>query len=78
MRLQLFKTLVLSLFITTLSNAQSYIKYDVSFPNAVHHEAEVKVSFTKIKKGKFSFRMSRTSPGRYAIHEFAKNVYNVK
>ena len=22
--------------------------------------------------------MSRTSPGRYAIHEFAKNVYNVK
>lgn len=22
--------------------------------------------------------MSRSSPGRYAIHEFAKNVYNVK
>ena len=78
MRAQFLKIFVLSLFITTISNAQSYIKYDVSFPNAVHHEAEVKVSFTKIKKGKFSFRMSRTSPGRYAIHEFAKNVYNVK
>lgn len=78
MRAQFLKIFVLSLLITTISNAQSYIKYDISFPNAVHHEAEVKVSFTKIKKGKFSFRMSRTSPGRYAIHEFAKNVYNVK
>ena len=78
MRIQFLKIFVISLFITTISNAQSYIKYDVSFTNAVHHEAEVKVSFTKIKTGKFSFRMSRTSPGRYAIHEFAKNVYNVK
>ena len=78
MRLHFFKTLVLSLCITTIASAQSYIKYDISFNNAVHHEAEIKVSFTKIKKGKFSFRMSRTSPGRYAIHEFAKNVYNVK
>src|SRR5690606_8942144 len=24
------------------------------------------------------FRMARSSPGRYALHEFAKNVYNVK
>ena len=78
MRLPTFKILLLTLFITTQSNAQSYIKYNISFKNAAQHEAEIKVSFTKIKKGKFSFRMSRTSPGRYAIHEFAKNVYNVK
>jgi len=78
MRLHKFKILLLTLCITTLSNAQSYINYDISFANAAQHEAEIKVSFTKIKDGKFSFRMSRTSPGRYAIHEFAKNVYNVK
>lgn len=78
MRLQALKILVLSVFITTMSHAQSYIVYDISFDNAIQHEAEVKVSFTKVKKGKFSFRMSRSSPGRYAIHEFAKNVYNVK
>jgi len=78
MRLHKFKILLLLLCITSISYAQSYINYDISFPNAVHHEAEIKVSFTKINKGKFSFRMSRTSPGRYAIHEFAKNVYNVK
>tara|TARA_R110001592_G_scaffold68484_1_gene209794 strand:- start:3723 stop:5525 length:1803 start_codon:yes stop_codon:yes gene_type:complete len=78
MRLHKFKILLLLLCITSISYAQSYINYDISFPNAVHHEAEIKVSFTKINKGKFSFKMSRTSPGRYAIHEFAKNVYNVK
>ena len=78
MRLHKFNILLLSLCISTLSYAQSYINYDISFNNAAQHEAEIKVSFTKIKSGKFSFRMSRTSPGRYAIHEFAKNVYNVK
>lgn len=78
MRLLKFKILLLTLCIATLSNAQSYINYNISFANAAQHEAEIKVSFTKIKAGKFSFRMSRTSPGRYAIHEFAKNVYNVK
>ena len=52
--------------------------YEVSFDNAVHHEAEVEVTFTNIKNDVFEFRMSRTSPGRYALHEFAKNVYNVK
>ncbi|NVK51820.1 MAG: M61 family metallopeptidase [Flavobacteriaceae bacterium] len=78
MRLQVLYIFILSVFITSFSYAQSYILYDISFNNAMQHEAEVKVSFTKIKKGTFSFRMSRSSPGRYAIHEFAKNVYNVK
>jgi len=78
MRLHKFKILLLSLCITAISNAQSYIAYDISFDNAAQHEAEIKVSFTKIKPGNFSFRMSRSSPGRYAIHEFAKNVYSVK
>lgn len=54
------------------------VVYTISFENAVHHEAEINVSFTEVKSGKFAFRMSRTSPGRYALHEFAKNVYNVK
>ena len=78
MRLHKFKILVLSLCFATISNAQSYINYDISFDNAAQHEAAIKVTFTKIKEGKFSFRMSRSSPGRYAIHEFAKNVYRVK
>lgn len=49
--------------------------YEISFENAVHHEAEVKAHFTDIKEDTLLVRMSRTSPGRYALHEFAKNVY---
>ena len=59
------------------SNAQT-TEYTISFENAVHHEAEVKAVFSNLKKKDVTFRMSRTSPGRYAIHEFAKNVYNVR
>jgi len=51
--------------------------YKISFENAVHHEAEVKAIFTDISTDTLALRMSRTSPGRYALHEFAKNVYKV-
>ena len=63
MRLQALKILVLSVFITTISHAQSYIVYDISFDNAMQHEAEVKVSFTKIKKGKFLTRLWTVGSG---------------
>ncbi|REE17021.1 putative metalloprotease with PDZ domain [Winogradskyella pacifica] len=52
--------------------------YTISFENAAHHEAEITATFKGLKSGEAAFRMSRSSPGRYAIHEFAKNVYNVK
>jgi predicted metalloprotease with PDZ domain len=58
--------------------AQQKVDYQLSFPNAVHHEAEIKVTFSDIKSDTLKVLMSRTSPGRYAIHEFAKNIYNVK
>ena len=52
--------------------------YGISFENAVHHEAMVNATFTNLKSDEVEFRMSRSSPGRYALHEFVKNVYNVK
>ncbi|MEK6478411.1 PDZ domain-containing protein [Catalinimonas sp. 4WD22] len=58
--------------------AQSHNAYEISFPNAVHHEAEIKATFTHLENKVLEVRMSRTSPGRYALHEFAKNVYDVK
>jgi predicted metalloprotease with PDZ domain len=45
---------------------------------AVHHEAQVSVTFTDLPAPALELRMSRSSPGRYAIHEFAKNVYSVR
>ncbi|TMU55363.1 M61 family metallopeptidase [Flagellimonas algicola] len=52
--------------------------YSISFENAVHHEALITATFPDIKTDTLSLRMSRTSPGRYALHEFAKNVYAFK
>ena len=58
--------------------AQVLSSYTISFENAVHHEAFVEASFSKLKRDEVTFRMSRTSPGRYALHEFMKNIYDVK
>jgi predicted metalloprotease with PDZ domain len=52
------------------------VRYVVSFPNAVHHEARVTATFAGLTPGKaLVVRMARSSPGRYALHEFIKNVY---
>ena len=49
--------------------------YEIFFENAVHHEAKIRGHFPNITTDTLFVRMSRTSPGRYALHEFAKNVY---
>jgi len=54
------------------------VRYSISFENRAHHEAEITVSYTGLSAGPLQLRMSRTSPGRYALHEFAKNVYDVR
>ncbi len=58
--------------------AQISSNYNISFENAVHHEATIQATFSNLKSDEVEFAMSRSSPGRYALHEFAKNVYNVK
>jgi len=68
----------LCLFAIGTLNSQSKIQYEISFKNAVHHEAAISVHFDGLKSDTLAVRMSRTSPGRYAIHEFAKNVYGFK
>ena len=52
--------------------------YTISFENAVHHEAVVSVNFPNVVSDTLEVRMSRSSPGRYALHEFAKNIYDFK
>lgn len=71
-----YLVLLVCLFPTVF--AQTSHDYQIAFPNAVHHEAEVSATFKGLDDKVLELRMSRTSPGRYAIHEFAKNVYNVK
>lgn len=66
-------SLALSLHIA-LSQRVSYI---VSFPNLAHHEAQVELIVSDLINRTATFRMSRSSPGRYATHEFGKNIYDV-
>ncbi len=54
------------------------LRYSVSFPNAVHHEAQVELFIPDAPAGTLTVRVSRSSPGRYATHEFGKNIYHVR
>ena len=64
--------------VATRATATAPVVYDIRFPNRVHREAEVSVRFSGVPDGPLRVRMARSSPGRYALHEFAKNVYAVK
>ena len=67
----------LALFIAALSptSAAEPVQYRISFPNRAHHEAEVEIAFHGLPPGPLEVRMSRSSPGRYSLHDFARNVY---
>lgn len=53
------------------------VEFDIAFPHPEHHEAQVSVTYRDLEAGPVRFQMARSSPGRYALHEFAKNVYSV-
>src|SRR5688572_26386117 len=54
------------------------ISYIISFPNLNQHEAAISLTVSGQVQKNAVFRMSRSSPGRYATHEFGKNVYDVR
>ena len=78
-----FYLLAAALLLTSATFAQDDTKqkplfYSISFPNAVHHEAEIVLTIPNAPSGPIRVRMSRSSAGRYATHEFGKNIYNIK
>jgi len=70
--------LVVLLLYPSLAAAQAPVSYRLSFPAPEHRWMQVDVTFPDLPAGTLQICMSRTSPGRYALHEFAKNVYDVK
>ncbi len=59
--------------------AQAPVVYRVSAPEPHHRWAEIELTVPNVARGRpLRVRMSRSSPGRYALHEFAKNVYDVR
>jgi predicted metalloprotease with PDZ domain len=53
------------------------ITYRVTFPEPEHHWMQVEMTVNGLGAAPLRARMSRSSPGRYAVHEFAKNVFFV-
>ena len=60
------------------AHAQAPVEYRLSFPEAQHHRLQVEVTFPDVPSGTLEVLMSSTSPGRYAVHDFARNVYDVQ
>src|SRR3954470_17532050 len=58
-------------------DAAAPIRYRLTFPEPQHRWMQVEVSFPDVGTGTLELRMSRSSPGRYSLHDFAKNVYDV-
>jgi predicted metalloprotease with PDZ domain len=61
-----------------LAAAQAPVSYRLSFPEPEHRWMQVQIRFDDLPPGPLELRMSRASPGRYALHEFAKNVHDVR
>ena len=72
------RVVLLLLLLPAAAGAQAPVEYQLSFPDAVHRLLDVEVLFREVPAGPLEIRMSRSSPGRYAIHEFAKNVFDVR
>jgi len=58
-------------------DAASPIRYRLSFPEPQHRWMQVEATFAELASAPLELRMSRSSPGRYSLHDFAKNVYDV-
>jgi predicted metalloprotease with PDZ domain len=69
---------VLVLAVASAAYAQAPVAYRLSFPEREHHLMLVEVTFPEVPPGPLQVHMSRSSPGRYSLHEFAKNVFDVR
>jgi len=69
--------MVLLLTIASTASAQS-IAYRLSFPEPEHRWMQVELTLADLPATPLELHMSRASPGRYALHEFAKNVFDVR
>jgi len=71
------RVFLLLLGIPAFALAQTPVDYRLSFSELEHRLMDVVITLRDVPAGSLELRMSRSSPGRYALHEFAKNVFDV-
>jgi predicted metalloprotease with PDZ domain len=59
-------------------NADTSVSYEFRFPEPEHRWMQVTITFTGLPPAALDLRMSSASPGRYARHDFAKNVFDLR
>ena len=69
---------LMSTLILNNSIAQEAIQYQLNLENIRQHELGITISFPSLSQQALRVRMPTASPGRYAEHNFAKNVFDVQ
>ena len=69
---------VFLLLASSATRSATPIAYRLTLASPEHHWMQVEATFTGLGSAPLEMRMSRSSPGRYSLHEFAKNVYDVE
>ncbi|KOO57616.1 hypothetical protein WH43_14060 [Rheinheimera sp. KL1] len=70
-------TLLSFSLIATETPLKPAVSYQLSFSNRAHHEAAIQARFQGVSSANLLLSMSSASPGRYAPHAFAKNIYDL-
>jgi predicted metalloprotease with PDZ domain len=76
-KMRLLLPLVYLLLLNFIATAQNPITYQLDLSQIQHHELKVNITFHSLSPEPLVVRMPTASPGRYAEHNFAKNVYAV-
>lgn len=83
--MRLLTTLLFAFFVTALSAQLEWVPdhpativYTLDLAKVQQHELRITVNFPAVGPGVFYVKMPQSSPGRYAQHNFAKNVYDLK
>src|SRR6267142_5461043 len=69
---------VLCAVTATTAFAQAPVAYRLTFPEPEHRWMQVELTLANLPPAPLELHMSRASPGRYALHEFAKNVFDLR
>ncbi|NJB84846.1 putative metalloprotease with PDZ domain [Lewinella marina] len=76
--LLLFLTAPLTAQLDWVADHPGTIVYTLDLTNVQQHELGVTVEFPAVPDGVFYVKMPQSSPGRYAQHNFARNVYDLR
>jgi predicted metalloprotease with PDZ domain len=70
----LFLTILFYMTISTSAATAASISYNVSFPEAQAHYADVEMKITGLKQPTLELKMPVWTPGSYLVREFARNI----